>query len=694
MSSTPLLLPLFDSSDLPPFAHIEADQVVPGIRTALAQAELRLATYEQSVEPTWAGLIDEPTRIFADLTWAWRTAHHLQSVSNSDALRQGISEVQPEVVAFFNKVGQSKPIYAAAKALSLQKEQLSPEQQRVLGKAIHEMELSGIALEGESLETFNKNSCRLAELSMGFSNTLLDSTREFRLVLTELAEVAGLPQTLLGLAAQGAAKNGSPDATAETGPWHITLEQPSCMPFLQHAERRDLRETVYRARSVRASQGEANNQPRIDEILKLRAAQAALLGYAHHAEISLSSRMAKDVAEVRSLMENVLQRTKPEGDKQLQALRQFAAKNGGPAEGEFMNWDSAFWSRKLRMAELDYDSEALRPYLPLPKVLDGLFALAHKLFGIRVEAADGEAQVWNSDVRFFKVFDGDGEQLARFYFDPYSRPENKRGGAWVSGAISRSVVLAPSGEKVRRPAPYMVCNFSAPIGDQPALLSFNEVTTLFHEFGHALHGMLTEVDYDAAAGTFGVERDAVELPSQFMENWCYHKETLLGFSGHWQSGEPLPLELFEKLTRARTYNTAAGTLMQLSFGEVDLALHSDYNPDKDGSVLEVQHKVDARMLSMPRLPEERFLCSFSHIFAGGYSAGYYGYLWAEVLSADAFGAFEEVGLENDEAVRALGRKFRKEVLATGGSRPPAQIFEAFRGRPVEVDALLRHRGLA
>jgi oligopeptidase A len=313
---------------------------------------------------------------------------------------------------------------------------------------------------------------------------------------------------------------------------------------------------------------------------------------------------------------------------------------------------------------------------------------------VRVVAADGQTSVWNTDVRFFNVLDENDKHIASFYLDAYSRPENKRGGAWVSGAIGRSRVLVSEGSDLRIPTPYVVCNFPGPVGDKPALLSLNDVTTLFHEFGHALQNMLTTVDYDSAAGTSGVEWDAVELPSQFMENWCYHKQTLLGFSGHWETGEPIPDELFEKLTKARTFHSASGICRQIAFGQIDLTLHHDYNPATDGTIFDVQRKVSAATLPMMPIQEDRFLCAFSHIFAGGYSAGYYSYLWAEVLSADAFGAFEEVGLDNDDAVRALGRKFRDTVLALGGSQAPAEVFESFRGRPVEVDALLRHRGIA
>ncbi|MFT7670038.1 MAG: oligopeptidase A [Planctomycetota bacterium] len=686
--------PLLDYSGLPLFDQIESDQFVPGIRAAIADVEKRLGELDRTVRPTWGDVYEEPTRIFAALSHAWGVAHHLLAVNNSDELRKAVAEVEPEVVAIYNKASQSKPIYDAAKELAAGAEELNAQQERILAKSIHAMELSGIALEGAELETFNENVARLAALSTEFSNTVLDSTREFRLVLTEEAEVAGLPDTLLGVAAQSAAANGSPEATVEKGPWHITLNRPCSGPFMEYADRRDLREILYKALLTIASKDDLNNGPRVEEILQLRSKQAALLGYDNYAQISISQRMAKDVTEVRALTEQVFSRAKPMALIELEELRAFSEANGGPQADDLQNWDLRYWRQRLRVKQLDFDGEALRPYFPLPKVLEGLFGLSHKLFGVRVEAADGATSVWNEDVRFFNVLDKNSAHIASFYLDPYSRPKDKRGGAWVSNRNGRSVILASPGEDLRLPVPYVVCNFAAPVGDQPALLDFNDVTTLFHEFGHALHNMLTTVDYDTAAGGRGVERDAIELPSQFMENWCYHKPTLLGFSEHFESGNKLPDDLFDKLTQARTFHAATGILVQLTYGEVDMTLHHDYDATKDGSVFDVQQKVSERILPLKPWPGNRFLCAFQHIFAGGYVAGYYGYIWAEVLSADAFGAFEEAGLDNEDTIRELGIKFRSTVLAPGGAKDPAEIFKAFRGRPFEVDALLRHRGIA
>jgi oligopeptidase A len=350
-----------------------------------------------------------------------------------------------------------------------------------------------------------------------------------------------------------------------------------------------------------------------------------------------------------------------------------------------MNWDVAFWAERLREERYAYSEEALRPYFPLPRVLDGLFALAGRLLGVRVRPADGEVPVWHPDVRFFRVQDEQDREIAAFYLDPYSRPAEKRGGAWMDECVGRL--------HGRKPVAYLICNQAPPVGDRPSLMSFDEVHTLFHEFGHGLQHMLTTVEHGLASGIRNVEWDAVELPSQFMENWCYHKPTLLGLSSHVDTGAKLPDELFDKLTAARTFRAGSDMLRQLYFATLDLALHHRFDATGSESPFAVQHRIAERTTVVPPLPEDRFLCGFTHIFAGGYAAGYYSYKWAEVLSADAFGAFEEAGLDDPQAVETTGRRWRATVLSLGGSRPPMDVFVAFRGRPPTTDALLRHAGL-
>ena len=465
------------------------------------------------------------------------------------------------------------------------------------------------------------------------------------------------------------------------------------MPFMSHSRRRDLREQLYRASITRASSGELDNAPLIARILQLRQEMATLLGYGSFAELSLASKMAPDVSTVESFLEELRQASLAAAQQDLEDQRQCAAAAGVPEAADLRHWDLPFWAERRREQQYDFSEEALRPYFPLPRVLDGLFALARRLFGVRIEAADG-VPVWHEDVRFFRIYDEHDREIAAFYLDPYSRPAEKRGGAWMDECVGRSRLLAPSGQPVRLPVAYLICNQTPPVGDQPSLMSFTELRTLFHEFGHGLHHMLTAIDHGMAAGINNVDWDAVELPSQFMENWCYHRETLLGMSGHVETGAPLPDDLYDKLCAARHYRAGSLMLRQLSFGLIDLALHHRHDPHGTESAFDLQRRLAPRTSVLPPLPEDRFLCSFGHIFAGGYAAGYYSYKWAEVLSADAFAAFEEAGVDDPKAVAAVGRRYRETILALGGSRPPMEVFQAFRGREPTTAALLRHSGLA
>jgi len=495
----------------------------------------------------------------------------------------------------------------------------------------------------------------------------------------------------LAVAAASAREAGEKNATASEGPWRITLDAPSLVPFLEHSRRRDLREKVYRAYITRASGGPSDNTPLIDDILSLRHEQAELLGFQSYAEASLAAKMAPSVAEAERLLKELRSASYQAAETDLDDVRDFAASQHADEAGDLAHWDVAFWAERLREQRYAFNDEDLRPYFPLPKVLDGLFALATKLFGVRIEAADGEVPVWHDDVRFFHVLDEDGRRIAAFYLDPYSRPAEKRGGAWMDECMGRARIGDGS---VRLPVAYVICNQAPPVGGRPSLMNFTELRTVFHEFGHALQHMLTRVDYSLAAGIRGIEWDAVELASQFMENWCYHRETLVSLSSHVDSGKPLPGELFDKIVRARNYRAGSQMLRQVYFSLIDLELHHRYRPGHGETVFDVQRRVAEHATVMKPLREDRFLCSFAHIFAGGYAAGYYSYKWAEVLSADAFSAFEEAGLDHDEALAATGRRYRDTILALGGSRPPMQIFTDFRGREPSTQALLRQSGLA
>jgi oligopeptidase A len=457
---------------------------------------------------------------------------------------------------------------------------------------------------------------------------------------------------------------------------------------MEHCRNRELRERMLRAYVTRASHGPHDNSEIIRRILQLRLERAKLLGYAHHADVSLAEKMAPSVAAVEEMFETLRTAAWASAERDMRELTEFAAQAG--FTDELLHWDVGFWAERLREQRFEFTDEQLRPYFPLERVLHGLFGVAERVFGISVEPADGEAPVWHPDVRFFKVFDAEsGVQLASFYLDPYSRPENKRGGAWMNDCLVRR----RSDEGLQLPVAHLVCNSTPPVGKNPSLMTFREVETLFHEFGHGLQHMLTTVDDADAAGINGIEWDAVELPSQFMENWCYHRPTLLGMTAHYETGEPLPGELFEKIKAARTFRAGTGLLRQLQLGMTDIELHTTFDPHGDETPFDVQQRIWAKTSLLPMLPENRFLCGFTHIFAGGYSAGYYSYKWAEVLSADAFAAFEEAGLDDEAAIRETGRRFRDTVLSAGGGRHPMEVFKDFRGREPDPAALLRQFGL-
>ena len=699
LSAIPALLA---GEGLPEFAAITPDQVKKHIPVLLEDLHTSLGAIEGQLEEAlaadqplaWNTVMDPLHRLGERLRWSWGVVSHLNGVCNTTELREAHASQQAAVVAFGNRAGQSTVIHRALKRLD-QQGGLDATQQRILAAELRDMELRGVGLEGEQRQAFNAASQELAELSTRFGNQVLDATNAWTLKLSDPAEVEGLPESLRGLLAEAARQKGEEEATAEAGPWLLGLDFPRYGPFLQYSRRRDLRERLYRAHVSRASgvgEDGSDNGPLIERILTLRQEQARRLGYANWAEVSLASKMAGSEAEVERLLEDLRQAAYPAAQRELDELRACAQSSGAPEAAELKPWDVSFWAERLRQERFELDSEALRPWFPLPQVLEGLFGLCDRLFGITIVAADGEAPVWHTDVRFFRVNDAaDGQPLAAFYLDPYSRPGSKRGGAWMDECLVRQ--RRADGSPVL-PVAYLVCNQSPPVGETPSLMTFAEVETLFHEFGHGLHHMLTTVERPQAAGINNVEWDAVELPSQFMENWCYDRATLLGMARHWQSGEPLPEAEFEKLLAARTFLGGAATLRQVHFALTDLKLHSEWAPESGVSPEGLRRRIAATTTVLEPLPEDAMLCSFSHIFAGGYSAGYYSYKWAEVLSADAFSAFEEVDLGNEEAIRATGRRFRDTVLSQGGSRHPAEVFEAFRGRPPSAEALIRHSGLA
>ncbi|KAB8321099.1 M3 family metallopeptidase [Tolypothrix campylonemoides VB511288] len=688
--------PLLKGSGLPPFGEMKPEHVVPAFNQLLAELDKELATIEAHVEPTWSGLVEPLEKLTQRLNWSWGVVSHLMGVKNSPELREAYETVQPLVVQFSNKLSQSQPIYNAFKAVGASETwaTLDSAQQRIVESAIRDAELSGVGLQGEARERFNAIQMELAELSTKFSNHLLDATKAFSMTLTAKEEIDGLPPSLLSLAAQAARAAGEENATPENGPWRITLDFPSYAPFMQHSTRRDLREKLYKAFITRASSDELDNNPLIERILELRQELAQLLGFKTYAELSLASKMAKSVEAVESLLEELRSSSYDAAVKELEELKAFAASKGSPEANDLQHWDITFWAERQREEKFAFTAEELRPYFPLPQVLDGLFGLVQRLFGVNITPADGQAPVWHEDVRYFQIADETNNPIAYFYLDPYSRPAEKRGGAWMDICINRGKVTENGITTTRLPVAYLVCNQTPPVDGKPSLMTFSEVETLFHEFGHGLHHMLTKVDYSSAAGINNVEWDAVELPSQFMENWCYDKPTLFGMAKHYETGEPLPEHYYQKLLAAKNYMSGSGMLRQIHFSILDIELHHRYRPGSGETPKDVRSRIAKTTTVLPPLPEDSFLCAFGHIFSGGYSAGYYSYKWAEVLSADAFAAFEEAGLDNEQAIKATGKRYRDTVLALGGSKHPMEVFKSFRGREPSTEPLLRHNGLA
>ena len=701
-SSQPALL---KGCGLPDYTAITPDQVSEQLPGLLAKLEAEFVELEGCLEQmleaqkplAWDDVMPGLQAIGEQLRWSWGVVTHLNAVCNSPELREAHAAQQPEVVRFSNRLGQSAILHRALEQLNQASAQpLDAAQRRIIQAELLSMQQRGVGLQGEDKTLFNQASEQLAELSTQFSNHVLDATQAWSLVLHDRDQVAGLPQRALDSLAAAAKDAGDhhhdgSEASGERGPWRLGLDMPRYIPVMTYADNRQLRETVYRAHVSRASRGELDNTPLIERILSLRAEQAQRLGYAHWAELSLASKMADDVDAVEALLEELRAAAKPAAEREIEELKAFAARHQAPEASEMAPWDVTYWAEKLRQKQFDLNQEALRPWFPLPQVLDGLFGLCERLFGIRIHAADGEAPVWHPDVRFFRVSDRDDTPLAAFYLDPYSRPASKRGGAWMDECLNRS--RNSSGE-MTLPVAYLICNQTPPTDDTPSLMSFEEVETLFHEFGHGLQHMLTRVDYPQAAGINNVEWDAVELPSQLMENWCLDHATLMGMARHWQSGDPLPEADFRKLQQAHTFMAGCATLRQVHFALTDLRLHSQWSSQLGISPEQLRRQLAPATTVMPPIDDDRFLCAFGHIFAGGYSAGYYSYKWAEVLSADAFSAFEEAGLDQEERVQETGKRFRDTVLSLGGSLSPAEVYTAFRGRAASTEALIRHSGLA
>ncbi|MFK4026269.1 oligopeptidase A [Stutzerimonas balearica] len=673
--------PLLQDFDLPPYSEIRPEHVEPAIDSILG--DNRVAIEELLSRPAerldWQTLVVGLDEMNARLGRAWSPVSHLNAVCNSPELRSAYEACLPKLSAYYTELGQNRALFEAYKALAEGPAAAGFEvaQKTILEHSLRDFRLSGIDLPPVEQQRFGAIQMKLAELGSRFSNQLLDATQAWTKHLTDEAALAGLPDSAKGQMKQAAETKGLDG-------WLITLEFPSYYAVMTYADDRALRQEVYTAYSTRASDqgpnaGQFDNGPVMEEILDLRQELAKLLGYASYAELSLATKMAESPEQVLGFLRDLAVRSKPFAEKDLAELRAFAAEQG---LDDLKSWDTGYYAEKLRQSRYSLNQEELRAYFPIDKVLAGLFAVVQRLYGIEiVELEDFDA--WHPEVRLFEIREH-GEHVGRFFFDLYARA-NKRGGAWMDGARDKR---RDAEGRLISPVANLVCNFTPPVGERPALLTHDEVTTLFHEFGHGLHHLLTRVEHAGASGINGVAWDAVELPSQFMENWCWEPEGLALISGHYQTGEPLPQEKLERMLAAKNFQSGMMMVRQLEFSLFDFELHATHGDGR--SVLEVLEAIrdEVSVLRPPR--ENRFPNSFAHIFSGGYAAGYYSYKWAEVLSSDAFSRFEEEGVFNAET----GRAFREAILARGGSQEPMVLFVDFRGREPSIDALLRHLGLS
>jgi oligopeptidase A len=678
--------PLLDAAmrgELPAFDRILPEHAEPAIDALLAQNRAGLgARLADGAEPTWENL-GAPLEEMGDrLARGWSAVQHLWGVRNTEAWRAAYNACLPKVTAYGLELAQSEPLYRAWERLSRHPEFAAGDaaRRKAVADALRDFRLAGVALPPAKKERFRQVALRLSELQAKFEEQLLDATQAFQMHITDESRLAGMTASGKAQAAAHARARGLDG-------WLLTLDFPSYDAVITYADDRALRAELYRAYATRASDqgpqaGAHDNTAVIAEILRLRHEQAGLLGFANFAEYSLATKMAESPAQVERFLLDLGGRARRRAQGEIDELRAYAQRLGGPAE--LQPWDLACYAEKFKEETLGLSDEELRPYFPAPAVIDGLFALAGRLYGIAFAPAP-EIAVWHPDVTAYAVKDAEGRAFAHFYLDPYAR-QHKRGGAWMDECRSRR----RSARGLQQPAAFLTCNFAPPLPGQPALLTHEEVLTLFHEFGHGLHHLLTRVDVAAVSGIHGVEWDAVELPSQFMENWCYDRDTLRTFARHWRTGAPLPDALLDKLRASRVFHSGLATVRQLEFALFDLRLHRDYDPAAGPRVFETLDGVRDQ-LSVLRPPSwNRFPHSFSHVFAGGYAAGYYSYKWAEVLSADAFAAFREEGLANP----AVGHRFRDTVLAQGGSRPAMELFVEFRGRKPELQPLLVQSGLA
>ncbi len=697
--------PLLDFTGLPRFAAVRTDHVTPAVDQLLAENRALIERLTRADAPaTWEGFVRPLEDANERLGRAWGVVGHLHAVLDSPELRAVYKANQPKIVQYWTELGQNLALFAQYKALRAAPEfgALARAQRRMVENEIRDFRLAGAELDAARKQRFAAIQEELARLSTRFSENVLDSTNAFAVVVTDRAALAGIPEDVLEAAHAAAERDGRPG-------WKLVLQAPCYVPVMQYAENRALREVLYRGWSTRASDqfaaafaakaafearangaagapppaqlAEWDNSALILDILALRREVAQLLGYASHAEVSLVPKMAESPAQVIAFLEDLAAKALPFARRDVAELRAFAAETLGLPQLEA--WDVAYASEQLRVARFAFSDQEVKQYFQEPRVLAGMFRVVETLYGLRIK--EDRAETWDPGVRFFRIDDAAGQLVGRFYLDPYARA-SKRGGAWMDEAIVRRLVR----DAVQSPVAHLVCNFPAPVGGKPALLTHDDVITLFHEFGHGLHHLLTRVDCSGVAGIRGVEWDAVELPSQFMENFCWEWEVLAHMTAHVDTGEPLPRALFDRMVAAKNFQSGMQTVRQLEFALYDMHLHHEFDPAGPRTPLQVLDEVRARVAVLLPPAFSRFPHGFSHVFAGGYSAGYYSYKWAEVLSADAYGLFEERGVLDPET----GARFRDEILAVGGSRPALESFVAFRGRAPSPEALLRHNGMS
>lgn len=683
--------PLLDFSGLPRFADFRTEHVTPAIDQLLAECRAAVKQAEApDTPPEWDAFVTPMEDANERLGRAWGQVSHLHSVMDSPELREVYNANLPKITVYFAELGQNEALFARYKALAASPAfaALSPARRKIVDNELRDFRLGGAELSADKKVRFMQVQEELAQLSAKFEENLLDATNDFAHYVEDASELAGVPADVLEMMRAAAEADGKPG-------WKITLQMPSYLPVMQYAAQRSLRETLYRAYVTRASEfgkTDWDNTPLIAQILRLRREAAELLGFKSYADVSLEAKMADTPADVLKFLDELAARARPYAEKDFAEMKAFAASEIGLDTLEA--WDNAYVSEKLRAARYSFSDQEVKQYFPEPRVLGGLFKLVETLYGLFIR--EDQAPVWHPDVKFYTLYDRAGQRIGQFYLDLYARA-SKRGGAWMDDVITRRRLPSTDGggDGIQTPVAYLNCNFSAPVGGKPALFTHDEVITLFHETGHGLHHLLTQVEDLGVSGINGVEWDAVELPSQFMENFCWEWDVLKHMTAHVDTGAPLPRELFDKMLAARNFQAGLQMLRQIEFASFDMHLHDDFDPNGDRTAQDLIEDIRRQVAVIIPPAYNRFPNNFSHIFAGGYAAGYYSYKWAEVLSADAYALFEDEaegygGVLNPE----VGHRFWSEILAQGGARPALESFKAFRGREPAIDALLRHNGMA